>query len=171
MIFTGEYQHSIDTQHRLAIPADVRNRMERDKVEPCFVLMLGDNSSIQVWPEDTFNAMSHALTDPFRSFTTPAPIRAAKGAIFPGSRHVTLDSAGRMKIDEGLLADSGLDANVVLLGMGDYMEIRDPEQWAQDKAYMQRNRRDIMASAHDMVTQVHNNAAQDGANNIAGVDS
>ncbi|MGI9014349.1 MAG: division/cell wall cluster transcriptional repressor MraZ [Phycisphaerales bacterium] len=148
MIFAGEHEHTIDSQQRLAIPAMIRNRMERAKLEPEFILLPGPPGSIWIWPERTFEQMSELL-DP--SLMPEDELIDFDELTYPNAQPATLDSAGRIRVPEEMLAEAGLGKRVVVIGMRDHIELRDPEAWAATKAAKRTQRPQIINRARAML--------------------
>ena len=51
MVFSGEYEHTIDAKHRLAIPAELRARLNAEVHGEGFYLVPGPNGALWVWPQ------------------------------------------------------------------------------------------------------------------------
>lgn len=126
MLFTGQYEHSIDAKQRLAIPAEVRSRLRpKDDGEAwCATPWLG--GVIRLYTEAHFEKLGSA-----RSLTlTPDEDEAElQATLFGLTRRLEMDSAGRIRLPEDLLQMTGLSREVVLVGAGDRLEIRDREAW------------------------------------------
>ena len=58
MLFTGEYEHSIDAKQRLAIPSDLRGRLDPEIHGSAFYVAPGQQGSLWIWPEKTFEQMA-----------------------------------------------------------------------------------------------------------------
>src|SRR5690606_37635795 len=56
-----------------------------------------------------------------------------QATLFGLSRRVEMDKAGRIRLHEDLLAMTGLSKEVVLIGAGDRLEIRDRAAWTATK--------------------------------------
>ena len=121
MLFTGEYEHTIDAKQRLAVPAPIRSRMERDKMTAAFFLVpMPHKQSIWLWPEDTFERLAGALEQSL----LPGEEELDFDAItFPFTRHQAVDSAGRVRIPDELLEMVELGNSVMIAGMRDHLEL------------------------------------------------
>ena len=123
MAFRGHYQHSLDAKNRLSIPARFRAAFSSGVVlakdpEPC----------VAIWPTGTHEAIVE---------------RAVSGLNPMGSRYRTLsrfyqgnsfdlelDAAGRVTLPPPLLAHASVDKDVVVVGVGDHLEVWAGERWA-----------------------------------------
>lgn len=52
---------------------------------------------------------------------------------FPSARRLEMDKTGRVRLPQGMLDAAGIGSKVVILGMRDHLELRDPGQWEQRK--------------------------------------
>lgn len=131
MLFTGQFEHTIDAKKRLAIPASIRSRWEPKKDGEAWYAVPWTGTIIRLYTETDFNARaaSSELT------LTPDEDEAELQATLFGLAHRTeLDSAGRIRLPEEMLTMTGLPNEVVLIGAGDRLEIRSREQWEQSKS-------------------------------------
>ena len=125
MLFTGEYEHTIDAKHRMAIPADFRSLMQPDSLGSAFYLSPG------LWPERTFERLAGAMSS---SFLQNEELMEFEQLLYSQSRRLELDKTGRVRLPERMLAEAQLGQQVVILGVKDHLELRDPEQWKSQLA-------------------------------------
>jgi len=131
VVFTGEYEHSIDAKNRIAIPSEVRSRIQgtaggkKDAGLRLYVT-LGEGQVLCLYTEQGFQEHADTLR---QSDGDPDEILAFEALWFSLARLVEVDSAGRVRLPESLLRRAELGPSVVLLGMNDHMEIRDRETW------------------------------------------
>ena len=135
MVFTGEYEHTIDAKNRLSIPSEIRGQMRAelcrgDDMPISLYVTLGESRSLCLYSEQGFQDRAEELKN---SDADPDQLLAFEGLWFSLARRVELDSAGRLRLPDNLLRRSDLGAAVMLLGMNDHMEIRDRDMW---KAYV-----------------------------------
>jgi MraZ protein len=158
VLFTGEHDHTIDAKQRLAIPAEFREQLARgdDRAEVLY-LAPGGNGHLWLWPEQTFERMTGALE---ASLLPGEEMMEFEELIFPQSRRLEIDKAGRVRIPEQMLAEFGLGASVVILGMKDHLELRDPAVWRQQRQQNHTRRAEIFSRAREALR----NHAADGQN-------
>jgi MraZ protein len=147
-LFTGEFAHTIDAKQRLAIPAELRSTlasMRGADDEPTVLFGApGPNGALWLWPESTFEAMASAVdsdlvpTDEQMSFDE---------LFFPLAARLQIDSAGRIRVPERLLAQAELGSAVVILGMRDHLELRDQVKWDEHRARLLPRAGEIMLRA------------------------
>ena len=133
MVFTGEYEHTVDSKNRISIPSEIRALMQDeqggDEADTLiFYVTLGESRSLCLYSEKGFNERAEELQS---SNAAPDFLLAFEGLWFSLARRVEIDSAGRLRLPDNLLKRTDLGAQVVLLGMNDHLEIRDRETWNQ----------------------------------------
>ena len=144
MLFTGEYEHTIDAKQRLAIPAELRARLSRELHGEAFYIVPGANGALWLWPERTFEHMASAME---QSLLPGQEMMEFEELMFPQSRRLELDTAGRVRIPEQMLSEFGLGQTVIILGMKDHLELRDPAQWRSQRQQSLAKRKEIMVRA------------------------
>lgn len=144
MLFTGEYEHSIDAQQRLAIPSDIRARLDAAAAGTALYLVPGPNGAVWLWPEATFEAMVGAMD---QSLLPADEMMEFDELFFSLAERVEMDKAGRIRVPERLKTLGGLGQSVVILGVRDHLELRDSEQWAARRAEKLAKQNEIMLRA------------------------
>jgi MraZ protein len=155
VLFTSEYEHTIDSKQRLAIPAEIRARMDPKKDGAAFYVAPGSNGRLWLWPERTFERLSRGMEG---SFLPEEDLLEFEEVIFPRAMHVEMDSAGRIRIPERMLAEHGLSQSVVIVGMRDHLEIRDPAEWKATREQQRSRYPEIMRKARQAMLRRENSA-------------
>ena len=123
MAFRGYFEHSLDAKNRLSIPARFRPSFSGG-----LVLSKEPDPCVAIWPPETHEAI----------------IERALGGLNPmGSQHrklsrffqgnsfdVELDGAGRMTLPPQLLAHAKIEREVVVVGVGDHLEVWARQRWS-----------------------------------------
>ena len=122
MIFTGEYEHTIDTKHRLAIPADIRAMLEGTEHTNTFYLVPGANGTLWLWPENTFVLMANAMD---QSLLPAEEMMEFEELLFSQASRLEMDKTGRIRLPERQIREAGLGTSVAArsLQVGDYLRI------------------------------------------------
>lgn len=120
-MFLGQYTHTIDSKNRLTIPARYRAALASGAY-----IVQGFERNLYVYTTETFHklaerANTHSPTDP--------EVRAMRRVVFGGATEASLDSTGRILIPPFLLEYAELDAEVTIVGSGDYFEIWSKAAW------------------------------------------
>ncbi len=144
MLFTGEYEHTIDDKHRVAVPREIRNRLDPERHGSSFYLSPGPNGAVWIWPEKTFERMAGALEE---TFLPDEDTMEFEELMFSQSQLVAMDKTGRIRIPDRLLAMGGLEDSVVILGVKDHLELRSPAEWNQQREQKLARQREIMLRA------------------------
>ena len=126
MLFTGEYEHSIDAKQRLAIPSDLRGQLDTQEHGEAFYIAPGQAGALWLWPERTFEAMALATE---QSLVPDEEMLEYEQLLYSQAARVEMDKAGRVRIPERMLRIADLGTTVVVLGVKDHLEVRDPERW------------------------------------------
>ena len=131
MLLLGEFEHTIDSKNRLAVPADIRDVLLSQGSMAGLIATPGSNGSLWLWPETTFEVLAAELGG---SLLGDENMVDFERAIFSQSARCPLDSAGRVRLPERLLARFGLSGSVMVLGVRDHLELMTPLDWraAQD---------------------------------------
>ena len=134
MVFTGTYEHTIDSKNRLAIPAEVRSQMQREVADGGesgagtigLYVTLGEGGTLNLYTERGFERRAEELDD---SELEPTQLLAYERLLFSLAQRVEMDKQGRVRLPESLLKRTSLGTDVVLLGVKDRLEIRDRDAW------------------------------------------
>jgi MraZ protein len=120
-MFLGQYRHTIDTKGRLIVPARFRDLL----ADGAYVAQGFDNN-LMVLTEPAFELISRRVS---QMSMTDQSARLLKRLIFSAADRVEMDKAGRIRIPQFLLQVAQLDAEAVVVGVGDYIEIWSPQTW------------------------------------------
>lgn len=130
MVFTGTYEHTIDTKHRLAVPSDVRRRLQQGDVNPetpvFLYVTLGESNSLCLYAERDFEKRAEQLDS---SEMDADELLAYERLMFSLAARVEMDAQGRVRLPDNLLRMSKLGTDVVLIGVKDHLEVRDRDTW------------------------------------------
>ena len=125
--FTSEYDCKLDAKGRLALPSRVKAALPevngnefvlRRGFEPCLVLY----TTLEYKKINTRLSSLSEFNDEHRRF---------QRSFFRGNMDVELDSAGRINIPKRLMDFAGLEKEVVLVGMGNRLEIWNPDRYEE----------------------------------------
>lgn len=153
MLFTGEYEHSIDAKQRMAIPSEIRAQLALVAGESQSVglyLVPGANGHLWLWPEATFVEMAGAME---KSLLPAEELMEFEEWLFSQSRRLEIDKAGRVRLPERAIAEAGLGSSVVILGVKDHLELRDPAKWKQQRQEKLASQAQIMLRARRAMDQ------------------
>lgn len=122
-MFLGEYQHTIDSKGRLFIPAKFRIDLgER------FIVTKGLDGCLFVYPMAGWNELEDKLK---KLPMTQKDARAFTRFFFAGANESELDKQGRVMVPVTLRNYAQLSKEIMILGVGNRLEIWDLEKWNQ----------------------------------------
>lgn len=120
-MFLGEYQHTIDTKGRLAIPAKYRARLEQGAV-----LVRGIEQCLYVYTIETWEAKAHELDS--RNLE-PHQRRMIERRFFGTAFECELDGQGRIVVPARFRTYASLAGNTTIIGARDRFEVWNSSQW------------------------------------------
>ncbi len=148
MIFNFKYERSIDPKQRLPIPAEIREGLDPEADGEAFYIIEGPNGALWLWPERTFERLAGDIEP---SLVPSWELMDFDEITFPEARRLRFDSAGRIRIPKEMLDRAGIGARVVILGMRNHLELRDPEEWERRRQEKAARRTEIVQRARAAV--------------------
>lgn len=138
MVFTGTYEHRIDSKKRLAIPSEIRGQIQAEEGSNqgaagilYLYVTLGEGQALCLYTEAGFEQRAEELD---HSELDPEQLLTYERLLFSLARRVEIDKQGRVRLPEQLLAMAKFDTEVVLIGVKDHLEIRDRQTWKEHVA-------------------------------------
>lgn len=123
VVFEGSQSVTLDGKGRIALP---KLHLEPLRAEGVTELTITKNpdGALMMFPPDAWAA--------FRDKLASLPVSAIgwKRLYLGNAQHVSLDGAARLLIAPELRASAGLKRDVLLLGMGNNVEVWDAERYA-----------------------------------------
>jgi MraZ protein len=121
-LLLGQYEHTIDDKNRLTLPARFREAFADGVVvtrgiDPCLAVYTREG-----W--DDFVASRLADLDQFSR-----EARQMRRFLFSTGTEAELDKQGRVTLPGSLLKRAGLARDVVVAGVGDFLEVWDRAAW------------------------------------------
>ena len=118
-MFLGEYEHSVDTKGRIAVPAKFRPQLETG-----LVVTRGFERCLQVYPGEAWQSLSERVSGLSLGH---AEARQLRRLLFASAFDTELDRQGRILVPAALREYAGIDEVAIMAGMNTYFEI-----WAKD---------------------------------------
>ena len=127
MAFRGHYEHSLDSKNRLSIPAKFRAAFSSG-----VVLSKDSDPCIGAWtPEAHEDTVAGAL----EGLNPLGRKRKQIQRFFQSNAFdLELDSAGRVTVPGQLIEHAGIRKEVVVVGVGDHLEIWNEERWGDEQS-------------------------------------
>lgn len=126
----GEYEHKMDAKKRLPIPARIREQLGSR-----VVVTRGLEGCLFIYPTSTWNEVAERLSH------APQGQSASRGftrLLLSGASEMDLDALGRILIPENLKSYAELGKNVMVVGVGNRLEIWSKERWEHYKGRMEK---------------------------------
>lgn len=127
----GEYQHTIDTKKRLAIPSKLRKELGEQAI-----LTRGLNNCLFLYPMQQWQKLTEKLAQAPQG---QGDTRSFLRLLFASAMEVELDQLGRILVPDYLKAYAGLNQRVAVVGVYDRLEIWDHERWETYKENVEKN--------------------------------
>jgi len=126
--FRGTFDHTLDAKNRLTVPARYRSALADGVV---LAMTIDQRPCVGMWrPDDYERYTERALADQ----PPLSPARALlERFVYGSSADVDLDAAGRVMIPGFLSGHAGLQKDVVVVGVGDRLELWDRSQWTDHR--------------------------------------
>ena len=144
-IFAGEYEHRIDPQGRVAIPA----RFKMAFVDGIVLGRAYDNCVVVYTPEEWEQAASDIAQQPNTSTSSRKLARLTFSGAFTG----TLDRCGRVVVPVQLREYAGLGEDVIIVGTGRFIEIWSAAAWTEERRTLDTEATDIAEAAPPVAPQ------------------
>lgn len=125
IMFIGEFQHTIDTKGRMAVPAKFRNKLSGGAIITRGI----DHCLFMLSPEEWDIFAKKLLALPVSQANSRAFVRL----MLSGAHDVELDAQGRILIPENLRSYAGLSKEVCVNGVYNRIEIWDAAVWGAYK--------------------------------------
>jgi MraZ protein len=125
--FKGQYEHSIDAKGRVAFPAKLRKSLNPDAQER-FTIVRGQEPCLYLYPEDEWQNVEKKLSQ-INNFTKKG--RLAKRNFLRYAEDLSLDKQNRIALPSDLTEYAEINDKAVFLGMGEYIEVWDPQILAE----------------------------------------
>jgi MraZ protein len=126
LAFRGHFEHALDAKNRLSIPTRFRTAFASGTVlaktpEPC----------VAIWTPE----VNEAIIERALSGLNPMGSEHRKlSRFFQGnSFEVDLDASGRVTLPPPLLAHAGIEKEVVVVGVGDHLEVWALQRWREEQ--------------------------------------
>lgn len=116
-MFLGQYAHTVDAKGRTFIPAKYR-----DELGETVVVTRGTSKCLTVYPMSEWEKYTAKIAE-----LPQAHAAKIRRFVFSNASDVPIDTQGRIGLVAGLREYAGIEKNVVILGLGSYIEI-----WAED---------------------------------------
>lgn len=124
MLFLGTYNHTIDEKNRLSLPTKLVNKFTNRIV----IISKGFDGCLELRSQEDFEIWSNQIL----SYSpNKKDSRILTRQILANSNEVELDKANRILIPEVLVKLAKLNKDVVIIGIGNKLEVWDKNAYAK----------------------------------------
>ncbi|MCX6640488.1 MAG: division/cell wall cluster transcriptional repressor MraZ [bacterium] len=120
--FTDSFDYTIDHRGRINFPAPFRRALSEESKDRV-VITRGLDGCLFVFPRDVWEKHRIEFN---RSPYSPEQQRRLQRLLASGARESTFDAQGRITIPPRLVAMAQLEKDVLIIGMGDRVELWNP---------------------------------------------
>jgi MraZ protein len=124
-MFLGEFVHTIDDKGRLTIPAKFRADLASG-----LVITRGLDRCLAIYPMGEWERLAERVS---ALPITDRRARAFRRLVFASASDAVPDKQGRMLIPPRLREYASLDGEVVVTGLDTYVEVWNPDSWADER--------------------------------------
>ena len=117
----GQYEHTIDTKKRLALPSKFRRELG-SKV----IITKGIDNCLVIYPEKEWKTVSDRIG---KLPVSQVEARSFSRIMLGGAMEISLDKLGRILVPDYLKNYAGLKKNVIVCGLSNRLEIWDSKKW------------------------------------------
>ncbi len=127
MSLTGTYTRTLDAKQRVAVPRKFRDELVSLAAPDVYIAPESDRT-LGLFAGGVFRHRAERLES---LSGPPGHVKNYMRLYYSQAEQVEVDSQGRIRIPERLVAFAGLQQEVVLLGVHDHVEIWDQGAWEQ----------------------------------------
>ena len=139
-MFLGEYEYRIDQKGRIAVPPRFRESFTNG-----IVVTRGYDRYVVAYTLVEWNKVSE---DYAALPTTSASSRRLNRLIFSNAFNLNLDRLGRLLLPPSLKEYAQIQEDVIIAGVGNYLEVWGRESWNQERTAMEDRAAEIAEGLH-----------------------
>jgi MraZ protein len=125
MLLTGSFRRALDAKQRFAIPSQWRDLLGFPERTRLF-LAPGTDGCLGIYTEQGLEGLAQKLSQ-----HSPAAqdVRQFRRLFYSRIEGAELDKQGRMRIPPELISLTGITAEIMLVGVGEHIELWEPNAW------------------------------------------
>lgn len=128
-MFLGQFQGHIDAQGRFPLPSVLRPHLAAG-----MVVTRGLDKCLLLFPRQEWQELTHRVSG--LPFTLPKA-RSLRRLLFAGALDCLADGEGCIALPEELRAYARIEGELVLIGLGRYLEIWSPTHWSDTLIHLE----------------------------------
>ncbi len=144
--FTDEFRYTIDHRGRINFPAPFRRALSEESHDRV-VVTRGLDGCLFVFPKDVWEKHRREFNmTPY----TPQQQRRLQRLLTQGAKESTFDAQGRITLPPRLIELAQLDKEVLIIGMGDRVELWNPQVYER---YISESDQTVEAILEEFLTR------------------
>jgi MraZ protein len=125
-LFIGEFEQVIDSKHRLAISAALREQINPAEDGESFILIVGPDRHLWLYPHQYYRRL---VASTVRRSALPDRRTRKIHLLTAMAREVKPDSQGRIVLPEKSMQRGLISERVTLVGIFDHIEVWPTDEW------------------------------------------
>ena len=123
--FTGEHECKLDAKGRLVLPSRLKSVLPVAS-KKSIIIRKGFEPNLIIYPLHEFQNI-YTRINSLNEFSSEQ--RKLKRNLFSSISQVDLDSNGRFLLPKSMISHTGLEKDVILVGMGNVIELWSPDNY------------------------------------------
>ena len=140
-MFFGEYQHNVDKKGRAFIPSKFREELGESFM---ICRSIDSRPCLRVYSAEQWAVLNEKLR------ALPARAGDFKRKIYSSATSLECDSQGRILIPVKLREFAGLGGEASFIGMSDFFEVWNPDNWNNEDSECSEDRMDEIAEEFNL---------------------
>jgi MraZ protein len=121
--FHGSHEHALDAKSRLTIPSQHR----ADLAGGMYIVRESNPAYLSLHPAAEYDAMAREALSRVNPLSPQA--KRLKRLVWGRADKLELDGAGRIVLSKDCREHAGIERDVQVVGLGDYLEIWNRDRW------------------------------------------
>ncbi|MCE9554738.1 MAG: division/cell wall cluster transcriptional repressor MraZ [Planctomycetes bacterium] len=150
MLLTGNFPRTLDEKQRVALPKPLRAAWA-DTAEAGLYVAPSTDGSLALYSHASFRRLAERISE---APTAGTDVRAFGRLFYANASSLEIDGQGRIRIPQELAKWANLQSEVVLVGVGDHVELWDAVRWQTYVAQHQARYDQLSEAALDQTAKV-----------------
>lgn len=124
--FSGKYYYTIDPKGRIIIPASFREIISSNYNSKLYIVNAAFDKCLHLYPQEEWIRLEEKVRQLPKM---KEEVRFFMRRVIASAQEVELDKQGRVLIPAAHREDAGLDADIVIVGQIEKIELWDRKEW------------------------------------------
>ncbi len=141
-MFLGEFEHTIDSKGRLAVPAKFRGALSDGGV-----VTRGLDGCLAIYTSEEWQKLANKIS---ALPMTDSNVRSFQRFMLSGAMAIDVDKQGRVVLPAYLRQYAGIKSSVVVAGLSQRIEIWDQAKWRDMSKSVEQDSNEVAARLTDL---------------------